>query len=202
MDAGLGLRTSAALIVAVSLSVPPACAQWIVGVEVGADRFWGGSVEDAPERRSFHPYRPTTFGLGLERRAGKVGVALQLRYSQASLALEGSDAVVAVKGVFKLLSASPELAYRIASLGPGNELLLHVGPLVEVWSIIDEASRVRIGGQSSLSLAIPLGSKFGAALSAGAALMASPFTRDELEENYDLRALWRRRFAVGLQYRL
>jgi hypothetical protein len=180
----------------------PAVAQWTLGIEIGADRFWGASAESPPPHRSFRPYRPTTFGALVERGGGRVGVALQLRYTQASLALEGGDAVVAVKGVFKVFSASPELSYRIASLGPGNELLLHAGPLFEVWSVVDEDSRARIGAQSALSLGIPLGGRLGASLSAGVGLMKSPFARDELDTTYELRALWRRRFAAGLQYRL
>ena len=193
--------------VSISLTVTllrplPAAAQWTVGIEIGAERFWGASAESAPPHRSFRPYRPTTFGALVERRGRRVGVALQLRYTQASLALEGGDAVVAVKGVFKVFSASPELSYQIASLGPGNDLLLHAGPLFEVWSVVDEDSRARVGGQSALSLGIPLGGRLGASLSAGVGLMKSPFARDELDPAYDLQALWRRRFAVALQYRL
>src|SRR5688572_13553047 len=137
----------------------PALGQWAVSLEVGADRFWGGSVENAPERRSFKPYRPTTLGASLERR-GTVGVGLRLRYTGASFALEGEDAVVAVKGVFKVYSASPEISYRIASVGPGNQLRLTAGPLLEVWSLIDEESRVRVGIQGAVSLGIPLGGRF------------------------------------------
>ena len=193
--------------VSISLTVTllrplPAAAQWTLGIEIGAERFWGASAERSPPHRSFRPYRPTTFGMLVARRGRRVGVALQLRYTQASLALEGGDAVVAVKGVFKVFSASPELSYRIASLGPGNELLLHAGPLFEVWSVVDEDSRARVGGQSALSLGIPLGGRLGVLLSAGVGLMKSPFARDELDPTYDLRALWRRRFAVGMQYRL
>jgi hypothetical protein len=196
------LSTFVAFGLSSSVGSSEALGQWALGVELGADRCWGASVESAPERRSFRPYRPTTFGVGIERRHGKLGIAIRLRYSEASLALEGSDALVAVKGVFKVFSATPEISYRIASVGPGNELLLHAGPLFEVWNLVDEESRARIGGQGSVSLNIPLGGRFGGSLSAGAAVMASPFTTDELAPGYDLRALWRRRFAVGLQYRL
>jgi hypothetical protein len=193
--------------VSISLTVTllrplPAAAQWTLGIEIGAERFWGASAERSPPHRSFRPYRPTTFGMLVARRGRRVGVALQLRYTQASLALEGGDAVVAVKGVFKVFGASPELSYRVASLGPGNELLLHAGPLFEVWSVVDEDSRARIGAQSALSLGIPLGGRLGASLSAGVGLIESPFARDELDPTYELRALWRRRFAAGLQYRL
>ena len=202
MGAGLVLRAATAVFIAVSFRVPAAWGQWTVGVELGADRFWGGSVENGPERRSFHPYRPTTFGGSLERRSGRGGVAIRLLYTQASLALEGNDAVVAAKGVFKVYSASPEVSYRIASVGSSNQALLRVGPLFEVWSIIDEKSRTRVGVQGAASLGIPLGGSFAGLLSAGAALIPSPFEDGELLPGYDLRALWRRRFAVGLQYGL
>jgi len=129
-------------------------------------------------------------------------VGLRLLYTGASLALEGSDAVVAAEGVFKVYSASPEVSYRIAWVGSNNQVLLRVGPLFEVWSIVDEESRTRIGVQGAASLGIPLGNRFAGVLSAGAALIPSPFKEGELLPSYDLRALWRRRFAVGLQYRL
>ena len=201
MRARLVLHTSTAVLVAISIWAPAAFGQWTVGVELGADRFWGGSLEDAPERRSFRPYRPTIFGGALERRSGTGGVGLRLLYTEASLALEGSDAVVAAKGVFKVYSASPEVSYRIASVGSSNQVLLRVGPLFEVWSIIDEKSRTRVGVQGAASLGIPLGGRFAGTISAGAALIPSPFEDGELP-GYELRALWRRRFAAGLQYRL
>jgi hypothetical protein len=180
----------------------PALAQWSAMVEVGSDRFWGGSVENAPERRSFRPYRPTTFGAGVERRSGSMAVGLHLRYAESSLALEGKEAVVAVKGVFTVFSAWPEIRYRIASLGSTNQLQLQAGPLFEFWSLIDEESRTRVGAQGAVSLCIPFGGKFAGLVSAGAALIPSPFKRDELESDFSLRPLWRRRLSVGLEYRL
>ena len=201
MRARLVLHTSTAVLVAMSTRAPAAFGQWTVGVELGADRFWGGSLEDAPERRSFRPYRPTAFIGALERRSGSGGLGLRLVYTEASLALEGSDAVVAAKGVFKVYSASPEVSYRIASVGSSNQVLLRVGPLFEVWSTIDERSRTRVGVQGAASLGIPLGGRFAGTISAGAALIPSPFEDGELP-GYKLRGLWRRRFAAGLQYRL
>jgi hypothetical protein len=201
MGAGLILRASTAVLWAMSFLVPAAFGQWTVGVELGADRFWGGSAEVAPEHRSFRPYQPTTFGAGLERSSGRGGVGLRLLYTEASLALEGNDAVVAAKGVFKVYSASPEVTYRIASVGSSNQVRLRVGPLFEVWSVVAQKSRTRVGVQGAASLGIPLGHRFAGALSAGGALIRSPFEDGELP-GYELRALWRRRFAVGLQYRL
>lgn len=180
----------------------PALGQWAVTTEVGADRFWGGSIETTDERRSFRPYRPTTFGVGLERKAGRLGAGLRLRYASAGLALEGPDALVAAKGVFTVYSAAPEVIYRIATMGTGNQLLLHGGPLFEVWSVIDEDSQTRVGAQGAVSLNLPLGGRFAGSLTAGAALIPSPFGEGQLDPPFERRALWRRRFAVGLDYRL
>ena len=179
-----------------------ALAQWTLGAEVGSDRFWGGSIETTTERRSFRPYRPTTFGVRVERREGRLGAGLRLRYASASLALEGADAVVAAKGIFTVYSAAAEIIYRIISVGSVNQIVLHLGPLFEVWSVIDENSETRVGLQGAVSLNVPLGGRFGGSIMAGAALIPSPFEKAQLDPSFERRALWRRRFAVGLDYRL
>lgn len=180
----------------------PAYGQWRASIEVGAERFWGGSFETTGEHRSFRPYRPTTLGIGLERQGERLSVGLQVHYSEAALALEGKDAVVAVDGVFDIIGIAPELVYRLMRVGTENQLRLHAGPQIEIWTVIDEETRVRAGAQAALSFDVPLASRFGASILAGAALVASPFNRDELEASYELRTLWRRRFAVALGYRL
>ena len=170
--------------------------------EVGGDRFWGGSVDDTPDHLSLRPYRPTTFGVGLERRAGRLGAGLKLRYASSSLALEGDEAVAVVKGIFTVYSAAPELAYRLLSVGSANELILHAGPLFEIWSVEDEDAQTRVGIQGAASFHVPIGGRFAGSLTAGAAVMPSPFAAEQLAVGFERRALWRRRVAVGLAYRL
>jgi hypothetical protein len=177
-------------------------AQWLIGVEVGADRFWGGSADKAGPGPSLRPYRPTTVGIGLERRSGPLGVGLRLRYTGASLGLEGKEAVVAAKGVFDVFGFNPEIVYRIASIGAGNSLLLRGGPLFEVWKIIDEDTKTRVGAQAALSMSVPLGGGFAVSVLAGLALTSSPFTRSQIEPNFEPRALWRRSIAGRMEYRL
>lgn len=194
-----------AAVIAASIALLARCSplagQWVVTAHVGADRFWGGPIETGDQRRSFRPYRPTTFGVGLERRGRSLGAGLCLGYSSAGLALEGADAVAAVKGVFGVYSAAPELFYRISALG-ANELKVHGGPLFEIWKIIDEDSRTRVGGHASVSLRVPLGGRFAGSLRAGVALIPSPLSSDQLSPGVESRALWRRRLAGGLEYRL
>jgi hypothetical protein len=117
------------------------------------------------------------------------------------LALEGADAVVAVKGIFTEYSVSPELSYQIASIS-SNQLLLRAGPLFDVWSVADEETQVRVGVQTALSLIVPFGYRFAGSFTAGAALTPSPFGENQLDPNFERRALWRRRMAAGLELRL
>ena len=184
----------------------PLLGQWRLSAEMGASGFWGGSL-NAESETSVRPYRPAMFGIGLERQSTRYAAGVQLHYAEASLALEGPDGVVAVEGAFTIVSISPELVVRVATLGPGNELRIHAGPLVEIWDIIDQSSRTRVGAHGSVSLDVPLGGRFGGAVRAGLAATPSPFEEGELDlgngaPTYDLRTLWRRSFALGLRYRL
>ncbi|MGH7509285.1 MAG: hypothetical protein ACREMZ_07415 [Gemmatimonadales bacterium] len=179
----------------------PALGQWAVTGEVGSDRFWGGSVESAAEHRSFRPYRPTTFGIGLERQSAGLGVGIRFRYASAGLALEGPRAVVALKGIFRMYSVAPEISHRLRRFGSGNELLVQGGPLLEVWSVRSEHSQTRIGLHAALSLRVPLVARLAGSFTAGAAVTPSPFATDQLDEGFERSALWRRRLAAGLEYR-
>ena len=73
-----------------------AAAQWTASVDVSAARFWGGSREVDGDR-SFRPYRPTIVGLGLERPVRGVNIGVRGYYGSASLGLEGTEGVAAVK---------------------------------------------------------------------------------------------------------
>ena len=206
MQTSLLPRVPILLFIASSLCSPLA-GQWRVGVEVGAARFWGASLDTGGNQTSIRPYRPTTFGMGLEHQAGRYAVGLQVHYAQASLALEGPEAVISAEGAFKILSISPELAVRIATLGAGNQLRVRAGPLIERWDLIQMDARTRVGAQGSVSLDVPLGGHFGGVVLAGAAVTPSPYKDGELDlgggsPTYDLRTLWRRSFAVGLRYQL
>jgi hypothetical protein len=207
MLTSLGRRVWIGLSAATIVWCSPLFGQWRVGTEVGGARFWGGSLDTGGNQTSIRPYRPTTFGLGLERQTGRYAVGLQLHYAEASLALEGPEQVVSAEGVFTIVSISPELAVRIATLGPGNQLRLHAGPLFEIWDIIDQDARTRVGAQGSVSLDVPLGGRFDGVALAGVAVTPSPYEEGELDvgggaPTYDLQTLWRRSFALGLRYRL
>jgi hypothetical protein len=190
------------LALAASVGSPAAAqSQWSVAAHIGAERFWGGSVEIAPEHRSFRPYRPTTFGAGVQRYGSRWSAGLRLGLAKAALALEGSDALVAAKGIFTVYSATPEMGIRVGPAKGRQQLWIRAGPLLELWRVMGEDSRARAGAQGTVAFLVPLSGRFAASITAGAAITASPFEPGELE-GYQLRTLWRRRFGVGLEYRL
>jgi hypothetical protein len=194
---------SAALELALaSAALAQGTTRWTAQLEVGADRYWGGSVSITDEHRSFRPYRPTVFGIGLERGGKSLGLGLQLRYLEASLGLEGPGAVAAVDGIFQVVSLAPELTYHVATLGPMAELRLHAGPLLEFWDLIDQDAKTRLGAQAAASLDIPLGGRFAGSVLFGLAVTPSPFEAEQLGSGFETSTLWRRRVAGALRYRL
>jgi hypothetical protein len=197
----LALLTASAAVVS-SVLCTPVHAQWSIGAEVGGDRYWGGSVEKEGLHRSFRPFRPTTLGISLAREGRLFSVGVRMTYSSAGMALEGDEAVSVIKGVFTMYSVAPEVSYHIATMGQTNRLVLHGGPLFEIWRAVDESSETRLGAHCALSLNVPLGRKFAASLAAGAAVIGSPFAEQQLVAGFERKPLWRRRFAAGLQYRL
>jgi len=196
------LRSLATLTFLAAWASTPAPAQWFVGLDLGADRFWGGSADTTGTETSFHPYRPTVLGLGVEHRSNKVGLGLRLHYTDAALALEGEDGAALGNGIFDVYAAALELGYRLATLGEDNELIMRGGPLVERWDISGVEDQTRLGFQGSISLRVPLGGRFAGSLLAGGAVISSPFQAEDLPLEFETRTLWRRGVSGRLECRL
>jgi hypothetical protein len=177
-------------------------AQWALTAEIGAARFWGASAEIGGGGLSFRPYRPTIFGLGIERQRGRLGLGVRLQYAGASLALEGKDALAAVKGALDIYGFSPELSVVAKRFPSAVQLRLSGGPLVELWDVGTGASHTRVGAQAGLGLHVPVSGRIIAGLRLNGAVTPSPFTTGDLAAGYEPRTLWRRAMSVSLHYRL
>lgn len=177
-------------------------AQWVLSAEVGAARFWGASAEIGVSGPSFRPYRPTIFGVALERQGDRWGWGIRLQYAGASLALEGKDAVAAVKGALDIYGISPELTMLLKRLDSGIQLRLSGGPLLEFWDIAEDVSHARVGACVGLGVLLPLAGRIVGGLRASLAVSPSPFDQEDLQAAYEPRALWRRGVSASLQYRL
>jgi hypothetical protein len=194
-------RAAFAALAALTLIVTPALAQWTVGAGVRAPRFSGGAVERTTGR-SLRPYRPTLWELDVHRATGRLGVGVRAHYGSSSLALEGSDGLAAIKHALTVYGLDPELSIRVAGVGPEGVLRLFAGPLLEVWELPDAGSNVRAGMSASVGLEVPFGGRWAGAARIGAAVMPSPFDREDLSGSLEPRALWRREAMAELRYRL
>jgi hypothetical protein len=196
-------RARAALIsLMLSLVASDLIGQWGVATGVRAPRFSGGAVEPATGR-SLRPYRPTMWEVGVDRMGRRVGVGLRLNYASSSLALEGDDALAAVKDALEVYGIDPEISVRLTQVGPQGLVRLYAGPLFEVWKLPDVGSHLRMGFGASVGLEMPLGGRWvGSARLGGAVTPSSPFTEDDLDPSLEPRALWRREASAALHYRL
>jgi hypothetical protein len=175
---------------------------WAIGAGIGAPRFSGGAIQLATGR-SLLPYRPTVFQVGIDRAGRSAGVGVWFHYASSSLALEGADALAAVKGALTVYGAEPFVGVRLARLGPEGTLRIAGGPLLEIWKVTNGGSRTRLGIAAAVELAVPLGGRWsGVARAGGAVTPASPFTQEDLDSGLEPRALWRREVAATLRYRL
>src|SRR5262245_1695171 len=175
---------------------------WAVGAGIGAPRFSGGATEPATGR-SLLPYRPTVLEVGVDRAGPGASVGVWFHYASSSLALEGADALAAVKDALNVYGAEPFVAVRLARVGPEGTLRVRGGPLLEVWKLTDRDSRTRVGVAAAVELAVSFGGRWSGVASAGGAVTPnSPFTEDDLDSGLEPRALWRREVAATLRYRL
>jgi hypothetical protein len=195
-------RARAALIgLVLSLAASDLVGQWGVATGIRAPRFSGGAVEPATER-SLRPYRPTMWEIGVDRMGRHVGVGLRLNYASSSLALEGHDALAAVKNALEVYGIDPEISIRLAPVGPQGLVRLYAGPLFEVWKLPDVGSHLRVGFGASVGLEMPFGGRWvGSARLGGAVTPSSPFTEEDLDPSLEPRALWRREASAALHYR-
>ena len=134
---------------------------------------------------------------------GRLGVGLRLHYASSSLALEGAEAVAAVKGAMEVYGGTPEVSIRLSRLGPEGVIRAFAGPVFEVWKLPDLRSRTRLGVTASVALEVPFGGKWSGSVRLGAGVTpSSPFNDADLDPSLERRALWRREVSAELGYRL
>jgi hypothetical protein len=175
--------------------------RWGLGLDVGLTRFWGGSEAISPdEGPGLKPYRPTTIALRLDRLLGTRGrVGLGVSYGASALAAEGEDLAVIAKGGLSWVQLTPELAYRLTTLGPGPELRVFGGPVADLWLPDGDDSRFRLGARSGLELLAPLGPWIAAAVRAHGGVSASLFRKGDVPTGFRTKMMPNAGVALGLR---
>jgi len=174
---------------------------WGIGAELGLSRFWGGTRSIPPNPTpAVRPYRPTTFGLRVDRALGRGRVGIGVQYAESSLGAEGDEILTAVKGAVTWWQVTPEAAWRLATLGPVVQLRAFGGPTVDIWKSEGESARTRIGGQVGLEMLVPLGRRIAGTLRARTGISGSVFEQADLPADVERRIMPAANVALGLRY--
>src|SRR5258708_22916473 len=123
--------TAALIVVAAALLWRPLAAQFGISAEIGVARFGGTSRDSAGA--TVGPYRPTTYGLRLDRTLGRARVAVDLLYAATGVAGEGNGLAGVQYGIGTLWEIAPEVARRVAPFGAGVEARIAPGPAPALW---------------------------------------------------------------------
>src|SRR5690349_516680 len=96
----------------------PAAAQWSLSAEIGVAGFSGTSRDSSGA--SVGPFRPTTFGIQVDRETGRVRLAAMVLYAAPGLAGRQGDELFVQYGVISLWEIAPTLSVRVARFGTGG----------------------------------------------------------------------------------
>ena len=177
----------------------PAAVQWGLSAEIGVAGFSGTSRDSSGA--TVGPYRPTTFGVRVDREAGRVRVALNLLYAQPGLAGKQGNALFVQCGVISLWEIAPEVSLRVAHFGTGVEARVEAGPAIDLWQVNDE-QRHRVGAHAGLALEWPVARSLIGSLRAGGVSSRSMVDPADVPAGVERRPTRRFGVAVGLRYRL
>lgn len=175
--------------------------RWSVGAELGLTRFWGASRNVNPSLSpGIKPYRPTTFGVRVDRRVGRLWAGLGIQYANSGIGIDGEDVVFVTKGELTWVQLAPEVSGRLAALGPAAVLRAFAGPLMDLWIPQGDDTRARFGGQGGLELWMPLGARVATTVRLRGAVAGSLFHETELPDGYELRSMPSLGVGLGLRY--
>jgi len=185
------------LLLGLGLAPRPAGAQWGLSAEIGVARF-GGTARDTTGTK-VGPYRPTTFGLRVDRALGSTRVALDVLYAKTGFAGEQNGVAIVQYDVGSLWELAPEASFRVARFGAGAEARLEAGPAVELWTV-DGDTRGRLGGRAAAAVEWPMARALTGSLRVSGVLTGSVFDPAEVPGGVERLATRRVTVAIGLRY--
>jgi hypothetical protein len=192
-------KLTGSLALLVLAAAPPRTlpAQWGVAAEIGVARFGGTSRDSAGI--VVGPYRPTTFGLRLDRGFGAARVGMAVLYARTGLAGEQEGLVVVDYNAASLWEVAPEVSIRLARFGAGVEARVEGGPVVDSWEL-DGQRRARVGARGAVGLECPLAGRFTWSLRATGVVSGSIIEAAEAPPGVERRPTRRGGVSIGLRY--
>lgn len=188
--------------------------RWAVGVSLGVSSY--GSATEGKDADGgalrFFPYRPTLWGIAVQRGGERFRIGFAARYGEPGLGARGvtlsedgsttPGALIVVDRAFHLSMFTAGVSTQLARLRGGPSLRPSLGLDLQRWTGAGSATRSLIGGQAGLALEIVLTRAFAASLEGELGFTgASPFRQEDLPEGFARRSAWRRTLAAGLYWR-
>src|SRR2546426_6188157 len=138
------------------VSQPRLAAQWSLTVEATASYYGGTSRNGEADPTAFRPHHPTSLGLRVDRRFGRLGVGVGATLASADLIAENSSVGAILKDALDLFEGAPQAAVTFGRTGPRLPVRVHARPPIDIWSPEGADTRTRTGGQVGFSLEWPV----------------------------------------------
>ena len=196
------MRSMLAALALATITAGPGSAQtsWGIAMEIGIERFWGASGPlVGSDQLALRPYRPTRFGIRIDRRQGGISLALSLAYADSPIGAEYEGGATVFAEGFTLIELAPEVASRLARLGAGGLLGVFAGPVLRFWIPPEESIRTRAGARGGIQLEAALGSRVSLVTRAHAGIAPSAFEEADVPTGYEVRAMPSAGVALGIR---
>lgn len=203
----LGSTIAGAVLACLAMSPSAAAAQaaWQVGADVAVSHLSGGArgMSNGAEVTA-RPYRPTLYGLRVERIGERVGYGLALRYAKPAMAFGDADVTLVDSDLaFTLYELAPEVSLRIVgSDDAGPSLRGTLGPVLDLWTWSVTDTEARLGARAGVGAVLPIGRRLAATIAAAATLSGSMFAEADLGEEFERESAVRTEIGLGVRYRL
>src|SRR2546422_2272164 len=107
---------------------PALVAQWSVAVEATASYYGGTSRDSGADPTAFRPHHPTSVGLRVDRRFGRMAVGGGAALAGSGLIAEKSSVGALPKGAGGLFEGAPQGPLLLGGTGPGLAVRGPAGP--------------------------------------------------------------------------
>lgn len=176
--------------------------KWGLTAEMGLSWFSGSARRDsAGAVDDLHPSPSRSVSLRVDRRGGRLGIALTALYEKTGLVDATDEVSITVNDVSKLYSLRPEIWGRILTL-KALALEAHGGLSLDYWQFAGMENRVKAGAMGGLTLVAPIAGAFGLRLRWEGSLSGSLINPGELPPSFERRRSFHSRLGFGIRLEL
>lgn len=188
-----------ALVSGTSQMLAAQAGRWGLTAEIGLSWFQGSARRDsAGSTDDLHPSPSRSVGLRVDRRGGRVGIALTALYEQTGLVDAADKVSITLNDVAKLFSLRPEIWGRVLTLR-ALTVEAHGGLSLDYWQFAGMENRIKPGAMGGLTVVAPIGGAFDLRVRWEGSLSGSLINPGELPPSFELRRSFHSRLGFGVR---